>query len=195
MELAAISNADLVRRCRANEHRAWREFARRFTKQVYGLSLRMLRNASEAEDATQETFLRVHRYLNRFDSCRPLEPWLASIGYNVCLRRLPGLALTGGRTDDESQESGLTGDEEGGNLMEDGASSREEAHLLHLSLSELAAQDRALLHMHYWQGMTVSEMADAVEMPANTVKIRLFRARTRLREVLGPQLGGGATWT
>ncbi len=193
MDLSNISNLDLVRRCRANDARAWREFARRFSKQVYGLSLRMLRDRAEAEDATQETFLRAHRYLDRFDSSRTVEPWLASIGYNVCLRRVPGLRSGVGvdlDVDEFSSDEGTVGTSH----MEDGAASREEAHLLHQCLSQLAAPDRAILHMHYWQGLGVAEIAEAVDMPANTVKIRLFRARSRLRSVLGPQISGGTPW-
>ena len=194
MDLTSASNLDLIRRCKGNEARAWREFSRRFTKQVYSLCLRMLRNQAEAEDATQETFVRVHRYLDRFDSSRPLEPWLAGIGYNVCLRRMPGVVAAARGEDDLDQVSSEE-ETDGLDRMEDGASSREEAALLHSGLTALAAQDRALLHMHYWQGLGMAEIADAVEMPVNTVKIRLFRARTRLREVLGPLMGGGELWT
>lgn len=193
MDLNGISNPDLIRRCRANDARAWREFARRFTRQVYGLSLRMLRDQAEAEDATQETFLRAHRYLDRFDTSRAVEPWLASIGYNVCLRRVPALRAAGAMDSepDELGDSDGTGD---ARHVEDGAASSEEAFLLHQCLTQLSAPDRAMLHMHYWQGMGVGEIAEAVEMPANTVKIRLFRARSRLREVLGPQIMGGTPW-
>jgi RNA polymerase sigma-70 factor, ECF subfamily len=194
MDIGSSSPLDLVRRCKRGESRAWREFALRYTKFVYGLSLRMLRNQAEAEDASQETFLRVHKYFDRFDTTRPVEPWISSIAYNVCLRRLKGVARTSTK---EADTEGLTSPEEaqGFDRMEDGAASREEASLLQVGLASLAAQDRAILHMHYWQGMSTAEVSEAVDMPANTVKIRLFRARGKLRKVLGPLMGEDVAWT
>jgi RNA polymerase sigma-70 factor (ECF subfamily) len=188
MDFTRLSQPELIRRCRRGEQRGWREFARRYATLIFALNLRVLRNRSEADDATQETFVRVHKYFDRFDPTRPIEPWLSSIAYNVCLRRLQGVAkapvLSSETLDIPSGEAS----------QEEGLASGEEAGLLKESLSALAAMDRAILHMHYWQGLSTVEVAEAVDMPVNTVKVRLFRARNKLRELLSPKLAEERSW-
>jgi RNA polymerase sigma-70 factor (ECF subfamily) len=194
MDLGRLTQQELVRRCRNGEQRAWRELSKRYAKLVYALTLRVLRNAAEADDATQETFVRVHRYFDRFDSSRPIEPWLSSIAYNVCLRRLQGVARAPVPSE-QAEEMAVECDEEAPSLQEGDLGRGEEASLLQRSLEELAAMDRAILHMHYWQGLNTVEVAEAVDMPVNTVKVRLFRARNKLRELLAPELEEERSWT
>src|SRR5574341_406668 len=88
MALESSSEADLARRCRRGDPDAWRELVRRFTPLVYRLSLRMLRDGAEAEDVSQEVFLRMHRSFDSYDSTRPLAPWVSRTTYHACLRRL-----------------------------------------------------------------------------------------------------------
>ena len=116
MDLARLTQQDLVRRCRSGDGRVWRELSRRYAKLVYALNLRVLRNRQEADDATQETFVRVHRYFERFDASRPIEPWLSSIAYNVCLRRLKGVARAPVAATELVEAAG--GDEEEGSGQE-----------------------------------------------------------------------------
>jgi len=145
----------------------------------------MLRNSAEAEDATQETFLRVHKYFGGLDPTRPVAPWVSSIAYRECLKRLHEVARAPSTVED-IEEPGRFGAGEGDALPTDVAEHGEEAGLLRTSLASLAAQDRAILHLHYWEGLSTSEVSQAVDMPVGTVKIRLFRARNRLRELLEP---------
>jgi len=188
-----LTVADLARRCRNGETRAWGELIKRFTPLVFGVCIRMLRNESEAEDACQETFMRVYRFFSRYDATRPIEPWLSRIAYNVCLQRLQRIGGTPrGGTDPDMTSGPQTGGE--GGAAENGIARKETASLLDEALSTLAAQDRAILHMHYWQGFTTAEVSEATDMPVNTVKVRLFRARNRLREFLTPVLRGDLTW-
>jgi RNA polymerase sigma-70 factor, ECF subfamily len=191
MGLSSLSVADLTRRCRSGDSKAWGELVRRMTPLVYRLSYRMLRNTSEAEDAAQEAFLRAYRFFKTYDPTRPLEPWLSHVTYNVCLQRLnklkrqpaPGKAeMEEGRV-----ESGMSPVLPG---PEAGVASAEEAALLTSAMDELSAQDRAILHMHYWEGFTTSEVSEMTDMPVNTVKIRMFRARGKLRKFLALSLQG-----
>jgi RNA polymerase sigma factor (sigma-70 family) len=193
MSTATVGTSNLVRRCRQGSNKAWREFVCLYTPLVFALSLRMLRSSAEAEDAAQETFIRVHKYFHTFDPTRAVEPWISSIAYNVCLHRLQRAVRT--RTEEARPES-LTSPEEaqGASRPEDGAVKSEAAALLREGLTALAAQDRAILHMHYWQGMSTAEVSQATDMPVNTVKVRMFRARSKLREVLGPMLKEDPQW-
>lgn len=188
MALDGPSEADLARGCRRGEPRAWREMVRRFSPLVYRLAYGMLRSESEAEDATQETFLRMHRSFDTFDPTRPMTPWVARTAYNVCLRRLEpaGRRLVAGAEPEELEAL----EDPAGPSPEGEAERKEAIGLLVRALAELPAQDRALLDLRYREGLSDAEVAEATGMPVNTVKTRIFRARGRLRAWLAPLLGG-----
>jgi RNA polymerase sigma-70 factor (ECF subfamily) len=153
---------------------------------VYRLAARMLRETGEAEDVTQEVFLRIHRSFDTYDPTRPLSPWVARTTYHACLRRLQAQARSGkGASQSEAldllEDSRLP-------TPEQAAEGQEATALLEQALAEISAQDRALLDLRYREGLSDSEVAEATGMPVNTVKTRIFRARGRLRAWLAPFL-------
>jgi RNA polymerase sigma-70 factor (ECF subfamily) len=186
MGLESSSEADLARRCRRGDADAWRELVRRFTPLVYRLSFRMLRDGAEAEDVSQEVFLRMHRSFDGYDPTRPLAPWVSRTTYHACLRRLQSSARRTGRLE---REPSLAGDfDPDARSPEQSAEESEAAALLARAVEELPAQDRALLDLRYREGLSDAEVSEATGMPVNTVKTRLFRARARLRGWLAPLL-------
>ena len=97
MALESSSEAELARRCRRGDPDAWAELVRRFTPLVYRLSFRMVRDGAEAEDVSQEVFLRMHRSFDSYDPSRPLAPWVSRTTYHACLRRLQATARKAGQ--------------------------------------------------------------------------------------------------
>jgi RNA polymerase sigma-70 factor (ECF subfamily) len=182
------TDARLVRRCRGGEPASWNELIRRFTPMVYRLSYRMLGSGAEAEDAAQTTFMRMHRSFDTYDETRPLSAWVYRIAYNVCLRRLGGTAARTTRPAEPETFARLRDDRDPG--PEEGAERIETGALLEDAMRTLSAQDRALILLRYREGLSDTEVAEIVEMPVNTVKTRLHRARGRLREILSPVIGG-----
>ena len=179
------TDAQLARACRQGSAAAWRQLVRRQTPLAYRLAYRILGNGSDAQDACQEAFMRVHRSFGSYDPTRPLAPWVARITYHVCLRRLQrrGVAVD----DAEPQALEAVRDERGPD-PEASATQAQAVELLESALAELSAQDRGLLTLRYREGLSDSEVADASGMPINTVKTRIFRARGRLRALLAPLL-------
>jgi len=161
---------------------------RQVTPLAYRVALRMLPNRVEAEDAVQEAMMKIHQSFHTFDPTRPLAPWVGRITYNTCARRLKGAARAGQPMDPEIVN--LRRDESAS--PEDQTASREAGDLLLEAMDHLSAQDRALLTMRYREGMSDAELAEAVGMPVNTVKTRLFRARGALRKRLTPKLKAGS---
>lgn len=184
MAARAPTDAQLTRRCRQGDERAWRLLIRRFTPQVYRLALRILRHKEEAEDTSQEVFLRMFKSFDSYDPTRPLSPWVSKITYNVCLRRLEGKSAAILRDAVDRDLTSMQDHKEGN---PEGRTQRAEAaDALERAMENLSAQDRALLTMQYREGLSTAEVAEAVSMPVNTVKTRLFRARKILRERLSP---------
>ncbi len=190
MALESLSDAELARRCRRGDPDAWRTLVGRFSPLVYRLGVRMLRDGAEAEDVSQEVFLRMHRSFDSYDPTRPLSPWVARTAYHACLRRLEGAARRELRGDPE----GLADlPDERGATPEQAAMGGEASALLLRALGDLPAQDRALLDLRYREGLSDAEVAEATGMAVNTVKTRIFRARGRLRGWLAPLLRRSAS--
>jgi len=181
-----MSEADLARRCRNGDPKAWRELIRRFTPLVYRVAFRMLKRQDEAEDVSQEVFLRMHKSFGTYDPTRSLAPWVARTTYNACLRRLEKV---GKRSESADPEALTHVQDERAPSPEESAASQEATRILEKALTELSAQDRALLDLRYREGLSDAEVAEATGMPVNTVKTRIFRARGRLRSWLSPLLG------
>jgi len=181
------NDAELSRLAARGDARAWRTIIRRHTPMAYRLSARMLGPGPDAEDATQEAFMKAHKAFATYDPLRPLAPWLGRIVYHTCLRRLASGRRAGLATDpsDLARSEDLTQAS-----PEDAAGTREAGALLHTALDHLSAQDRALVTLRYVDGLTDLEVGEAVGMNRNTVRTRLHRARLVLQKLLGPVLGG-----
>src|SRR5438128_4668780 len=80
----SADEAALVKRCLRGDAEAIHTLVERFESDVYGLCVRLLRHRHDAEDVTQEVLLRVFRSLRRWDSNRPLKPWIIGITVNRC---------------------------------------------------------------------------------------------------------------
>jgi len=188
MALDGPAEAELARRCRHGDPLAWREMVQRFTPLVYRLAFGMLRSQSEAEDATQEVFLRMHRSFHTFDPTRPLAPWVARTAYHACLRRLEPSRLRRASGEPEEREVLEAIEDPAQPSPEQQVAQREALGLLARALAGLSAQDRVLLDLRYREGLSDAEVSEATGMPVNTVKTRIFRARARLRAWLAPLL-------
>lgn len=183
------SDADLARRCRRGDPAAWRLLVRRVGPVVYRIAARVLGPGAEAEDAGQEALLRVHRAFGTYDATRPLTPWVARITYNVCLRQLARRGRPGGPSDDP--ERVLRESDPGAPSPEDAVARAEAGALVGAALERLDPADRVLVTLTYQDGLSNSEVAEAMDLPIGTVKTRLRRARASLRTLLAPALRRG----
>ena len=140
-----LDDGDISRGCRQNDPDARRHLIRTYAELVYRVAIRMLRNKQDAEDASQEVFMSVHRSINRHDPTRPLAPWLTKITYNACLKRISKRSQTA------KKEVALYIND----LPEEANENTPEIHLIkkqmaiHVlrALDRLSAQDRALVAM------------------------------------------------
>lgn len=161
---------------------AFAELVYSFTDAVYNLCYRMLGTGAEAEDATQETFLKVFNHLKSYDRERSFKTWLLSIASNHCIdrirkRRLSVISL------DEPLPSGSTleiGSDEP--QPEEMILRREQTRMIQALLDELAPDYRAAVVLRYWYDYSYVEIAEALDTTESAIKSRLFRARQILAE-------------
>ena len=179
-EPAGGDSADFVSRLRAGDRRAFEELVRTQQHRVYGLALRMLGNASEAEDVAQEAFLRAHRGLAEFWGDARLSTWLYAIVSRLCLNRLAGSERRLARHGEETLARLVDANPGPDQALERGE--LEEA--LHRAIGELPEERRIVVVLRDVEGLAYEEIAEALELPIGTVRSRLHRARLDLKEKL-----------
>jgi len=168
----SAEEATLVQRCLDGELAAMRELIERFQGEVFGLSVRMLNHRHDAEDVSQEVFLRVFRSLRRWDASRPLRPWIMGIAVNRCRTWLSQRVRRPELVD-------YLNDYEGKEVADD---SQELVIEIRAAVRQLRSDYKAVFVMFHEQGRPYDEIAVIMERPVGTVKTWLHRARL---EVLG----------
>lgn len=181
--------ADLLARCRQGDPRAFEDLVRRYQNQVFAVALRMLGDRGEAEDLSQEVFLKVFRGLGSFRGEAKFSTWLYSIVSHECLNRLrarrpPRPARAAEREGEEPAVSDPNPDAV--TLLE----RRELAERLEEEIGRLGPEHRAILILRDLQGLSYEEIAEALGLELGTVRSRLHRARAELKERMAPYLSG-----
>jgi RNA polymerase sigma-70 factor (ECF subfamily) len=166
--------ATLVRRSLRGEAQAVQALVDRFQTMVYGLCVRLLNDRHEAEDVTQEVFLRVFRSLKGWDASRPLKPWIMGIAVNRCRT---WLARRGRRP----EPADYLHDTVAAPAPDD---STELVREIRAALAELRPEFREVFTLYHEQGQSYEEMAEALDRPIGTVKTWLHRARLEVLERL-----------
>jgi RNA polymerase sigma factor (sigma-70 family) len=170
----AFEEAALVRRCLRGEADAIRALVEQFQAEVYGLCVRLLSHRHDAEDVTQEVFLRVFRSLRRWDRTRPLKPWIMGIAVNRCRTwlsqraRRPELAAY---------------------LQDTAAAPRPDDALeliqeIRAAIGELRPEYRSVFVLFHEHGQPYEDIAAALGRPVGTIKTWLHRARLEVLERL-----------
>ncbi len=165
----------LVQACLTGDQMAMLSLVARFQGQVFGLCYRMLGQRQDAEDAAQETFLRVLRNLHRWDPSRDFEPWLLAIAGNRCRtalsarkRRPISEALADRDVDDASPDP----------------SANHLAEEVKLALGDVRYEYRQAFVLFHEHEFSYGEIAAAMDVPLGTVKTWVHRARRELIERL-----------
>jgi RNA polymerase sigma-70 factor (ECF subfamily) len=166
----------LVRQCVGGDQAAMLALVERFRGQVFGLCYRMLGQRQDAEDAAQETFVRVLKNLHRWDPTRDFEPWLLAIAGNRCRTALATRKRRPAGSDALIEQ---VADD-----APDMAAARHLAEEVHLALGEVRDDYRQAFVLFHEQELSYAEIAEAMEVPLGTVKTWVHRARRELIELL-----------
>lgn len=205
-----VPTEELIRRHQAGQPAAFDALFERYKDYVFRVSFMTLRNADDAEEATQEAFLDVLRGLQRYDveGAARFETWLYRVTVNRCKTRLRRKRLPSAEWDEmEERLERLPADDhvaEGSTMGRvDGnpeglALRREEGKRLWAAVDQLGDLHREVILLRYGQEFAYEEIAEALDINIGTVKSRLFNAHKKLQEILtseAPDLAGGHTIT
>lgn len=180
MEGRPLEDAELIRRSRGGDTSAYGELVKRYQQIALQTAYVVAGSEGEAEDATQEAFVKAYYSLERFQEARPFRPWLLRIVSNEALnrrkasRRRVALSIRSA-----AQDSG-----DAAPSPEAAALGKSRRQRLLAAVNELSEKDRLLIAYRYFLDLTEAETAGALRIPRGTAKSRMSRALKRLRAKL-----------
>ncbi len=173
----------LIHRCLEGDQQAWNDIVRRYWRKVFNVAYKFVGRHDEAEDLSQDIFLKIYRSLHTFDRRANFQTWLISISRNLCIdhyrsvrkeRETINRDMDASTLDPVAQEPGPIAALE----------QRDRVALLRHGLASLPEALRTAVLMRDIQEMTYQEIADALRLPEGTVKSRINRGRTELARQL-----------
>jgi RNA polymerase sigma-70 factor (ECF subfamily) len=165
----------IVLRCLAGDGAATRELVDRYHRDVFALCVRMLADRHDAEDCTQDVFIRVFRSLKSWDRARPFKPWLITITVNRCrtwVAKRSARPRPAALPDDVPERPRPSDD------------GRELAAAVREAVDELRDDHKAVFVLFHESGRNYEEIAQVIGRPVGTVKTWLHRARAAVLERL-----------
>lgn len=178
---------DLVSQTLAGGHDAFAALVQRYQRPVLSIAYRLTRDGAAAQELAQEAFLRAYQSLSRFDQTRPFAPWLYRIVTNLGInwlkrKRLPVIPLDQAASDPDESVGFQAPDTSPG--PEEQLLLAEQQARVWRAIAALSPKFRTVVELRHVRQLSYQEIADELDIPLSTVKVRLFRARKRLREHL-----------
>jgi RNA polymerase sigma-70 factor (ECF subfamily) len=182
----------LVRRCIAGDAVAWDEIVQRYHRRIYNICYRFAGSSDDAQDLTQEVFIRMYRTLNSYDVGRgAFMTWVTTLTRNLLVdhfrktkhdRLTDSLDATASDHPDAMPLSERIPDE--GPAPDSGVQSRETRDAVHQALQKLSPELREAVILRDLQDMDYREIATVLKVPEGTVKSRINRGRAELARLL-----------
>ena len=168
MQDAKPSDAILVAQAQKGDQEAFERLVRRHQRYVFNVAYRVLSDSIEAEDITQEAFVRDWRGLLRFRGDARFTTWLYRIVHNLCLNRLPRLRRELAQI--EPLEDML---DDSSPTPSDAIETQDQIALLHAELEGMPAKYRLVLSLRYLEHLSYEEISTALDLPMGTVKTHI----------------------
>ena len=183
--MSAIPDQHYIDRILQGETNLFAVLVDRYKDMIFTLSLKMIKNREEAEEAAQDTFIKVYNSLSKFKGDSKFSTWIYKISYNNCLDRLKK---------NKKEDLNISIDEFSSHLVKtmDNALSAlvdtERKQAIQNCLNLLPSDDNFLLTLFYFEDQSLEEIGKIMNINANNVKVKLFRSRQKLATILKKQL-------
>lgn len=180
--------AELIKAAQEGDREALVQLLREIETPLYRTAFYMLRNEQDALDATQDALIKVYNNLHTFEQKAKFLTWAQRIVTNVCIdkkrKRKESLSV---------DEHEFLINQESSNDVEDSFNRKLIAEDIHAAINQLPDKHRLVVVMRYLHDLSYNEIAEAVDLPLNTVKSYLFRARQQLQSILQDTQKGGVS--
>jgi len=160
-----------IEKCRNGEREAFRHLVEKYQRQAISHATAILGSREDALDATQEAFIDAFRAVKQFDSSRPFYPWFYVLLRNRCFK------LAARKRETESIDETVI-------VAPNSTAQSERILALENALRSLDMEDREIVTLKYFDGLSYNELAERLQIPKGTVMSRLFHARKKLQAKL-----------
>jgi len=175
-----LNDNEIISKVLSGDHQAYAGLVNRYQNYVFTLTLRMVKNREDAEEVAQDVFIKAYKYLANFRGASKFTTWLYTIVNNTCISFLRKKKLDIHSLDNDkvfevadSQDSGFRA-----NLVEQ----KSRVSMVTKAISMLNPDDAEIITLFYKGEQSLEEIAQILKLETNTAKVRLHRARTRLKE-------------
>ncbi|HEX4347463.1 MAG TPA: RNA polymerase sigma factor [Vicinamibacterales bacterium] len=179
----------LIKRCLKGDQIAWEAIVRQHWRKVFNVAYKFVGKYDEAEDLTQDIFLKIFKSLDTFDRRANFQTWLVSVSRNLCIDHYRSV-----RKERETIDRGVDASELSPASKEASPiaalEQQDRVSLLRDALAELPATLRSAVVMRDIQELSYQEIADALHLPEGTVKSRINRGRTELAKQIRKRTTG-----
>lgn len=171
----------LITAIEKGDTKAYAQLVDRYKDLVYTLAIRMLKHKEEAEEVAQDTFIKVFKSLDKFKGDSKFSTWIYKVTYNTCLDRIKK---------NKKHFNDVAIDEYTFNKLDtidnalDNIIKEEKSTLIKQCINKLPEDSSALLTLFYFEELSLDEISKIINLEANTVKVKLFRARKKLAVIL-----------
>lgn len=184
------SDEDLMLACRDGDSDALEQLYRRYHRPLFAFICRYLRDVDRAEDVVQEVFFRVFNNRENYEPTAKFSSWVYRIARNLCIdekRRLwsRSVILDSQISDDKGGDIAEMAVDRTGNAR-DRYSDRSKMDLIREAIDSLSEEQREVMVLHKYEGLSYKEIADILKVTPESVKQRAYRAHMRLRQLLRP---------
>ncbi len=176
---------ELVKRICEGDYQAFSKIVDDYKDLVYTLAYRMLKNREEAEEVSQDSFIKVFNALGRFKGDSKISTWIYRIAYNTCLDRIKQNKRKKPHADIENLEEFAFVEM---NTALDDLVAQERRMMIQQCLSKLPSKDAGILTLFYFEEKSLLEMEKILNIPASSIKVSLFRARKKMAKLMEANL-------
>lgn len=182
------SDIEIIDAVLAGNQYLYSELVRRHQRFVFTLALRFSKNREDAEEISQDTFIKAYRYLNNFQRTSKFSTWLYTIVYNTSMTFLRKKNLDTLSLDQEEHSIIIEHKLQG--TKNNFAEKASQSFYINKAIEQLSSEDGNIITLFYNAEQSLQEIAQITGLEANTVKVKLHRARHRLKEKLEMLLKG-----
>lgn len=175
------SDIELINQVLAGHQSAYAVLVKRHHRYVFTLALRFTKKREDAEEVAQDCFVKAYKALAYFQQQSKFSTWLYTIVYTTSMTFLRKKKLDTYSMDDDAVFIEVKNQTE---LKSNQTEQKSQTHYINLAISKLLPDDAAILTLFYQGEQSLDEIAVVMEMETNTVKVKLHRARHRLKEKL-----------
>jgi RNA polymerase sigma factor (sigma-70 family) len=177
-----LSDIELIEQTLGGNQSAYADLVKRHQRFVFTLALRFAKGREDAEEIAQDCFIKAYRSLSAFQQQSKFSTWLYSIVYTTAMTFLRKKRIDTSSIDDDESYIQIEGKPSG--YDEYNVENKSRSYYLNQAIEQLLPDDATIITMFYKGEQSLEEIAQVMGIEANTVKVKLFRARQRLKERL-----------